>query len=161
MNSFAITTASRRGSAFFSTDFSYEDIQSELKFKLDDWDFEYGGKIIEDGQIRHKLSGTPANQRIARELGYGGFSAIIDESTWMPIVVDFVDPKLRPLKTIEVNWVDLIGNVWTPRRIVATNHQTGHKTEFAFRNTQYHTVLDDRLFDAKTLARGLRAHGEE
>ena len=79
----------------------------------------------------------------------------------MPVVVEFVDPKQRPLKTIEVSLIDLIGDIWTPGNIVATNHQTGHRTEFAFRNTQYHAALDERLFDAKTLARGLRTVGEE
>ena len=153
--------ASRRGSAFFGTDFSYEDMQSELKFQLGDWQFDYGGKVIEDGSVRHRLSGTPTSRRVSRELGYGGFTAIIDERTWMPVRIEFVDPKQRPLKTIEVNSIHRVGTVWTPGSIVATNHLTGHKTEFEFRNTRFHASLDQRLFDAKTLARGLRALDEE
>ena len=153
--------STRRGSSFFSTDFSYEDMQSELKFKLSDWQFEYGGRIFEDGRVRHKLSGTPKNQRIARELGYGGFTAIIDEGTWMPVAVDFVDPRMRPLKTIKVRSIDLIGDIWTPGSIVATNHQTGHSTQITFRNVEYHANLDNALFESTTLGRGLRAFDEE
>ena len=153
--------AARRGNAFFGTDFSYEDMQSELKFKLDDWRFDYGGKVASEDGVRHRLFGKPRNERIARELGYSGFTALIDEQTWMPIAIDFTDSRLRPLKTIEVFSIDLIGEVWTPGRIVATNHQTGHRTELEFHNTQYHATLDERLFDSRTLGRGLRALGED
>ena len=153
--------ATRRGNAFFGTDFSYEDMQSELKFKPDDWRFEYGGKVAAEDGVRHRLSGTPRNERIARELGYGGFTALIDEQTWMPIAIDFTDARRRPLKSIEVLSIDLVDDIWTPGRIVATNHQTGHRTEFVFRNTEYHAALDKRLFDSRTLGRGLRALGEE
>jgi predicted RND superfamily exporter protein len=153
--------ATRRGDAFFGTDFSYEDMQSELKFNLDDWRFEYGGEVVSEKGTRHRLSGIPRNERIARELGYSGFTALIDEQTWMPIAIDFTDAKRRPLKTIEVSSIDLIGEIWTPGRIVATNHQTGHRTEFVFRNTEYHAGLDQRLFDSRTLGRGLPAVGED
>lgn len=153
--------ATRRGSAFFGTDFSYEDMQSELKFNLDDWRFEYGGEILFEAGTRHRLSGKPRNQRIARELGYSGFTAIIDENTWMPVTINFTDAKLRPLKTIEVFSITLIGEIWTPGRIVATNHQTGHRTEFVFRDTEYHASLDERLFDSRMLGRGLRALAED
>jgi predicted RND superfamily exporter protein len=153
--------ATRRGNAFFGTDFSYEDMQSELKFNLGDWRFEYGGEFLSEQGTRHRLSGTPRNERITRELGYSGFTAFVDENTWMPIEINFTDAKLRPLKTIEVFSIELVGEVWTPGRIVATNHQTGHSTEFIFRNTQYHATLDERLFDSRTLGRGLRGLGED
>ncbi|MBT8065817.1 MAG: outer membrane lipoprotein-sorting protein [Gammaproteobacteria bacterium] len=153
--------ASQRGKSFLGTDFSYEDMQSELKFKLSDWQFEYGGQLIEDGRVRHRLTGTPKNPRIARELGYGGFDALIDEDTWMPVAIDFVDAKQRPLKTIDVRSIVQIGDIWTARNIVATNHQTGHTTEFAFRNIDYHTNLDNRLFEPQTLGRGLGATAKE
>ncbi len=145
--------ASRRGSAFFGTDFSYEDVQSELKFSLDDWEFAYDGTVSVDGIVQHRLTGRPRNQRIARELGYSGFSSLIDENTWMPVVVDFTDHKLKPLKTIEVHSVELVDDIWTPGRITATNHRTGHRTEFTFRNTRYSSELDEQLFDARTLGR--------
>ena len=79
----------------------------------------------------------------------------------MPVTINFTDARLRPLKTIEVFSIELIGEIWTPGRIVATNHQTGHRTEFVFRNTRYHASLDERLFDSRTLGRGLRAIGED
>lgn len=153
--------ASQRGKSFLGTDFSYEDIQSQLKFELSDWQFSYGGEFIEDGRIRHRLIGTPASPRIARELGYGGFDAVIDEETWMPVSINFVDPKQRPLKMIEVTSIDLISNIWTARNIIATNYQTGHTTEFTFRDIDYQAKLDSRLFEPQTLGRGLGTTSKE
>jgi predicted RND superfamily exporter protein len=153
--------AARRGGSFFGTDFSFEDMQSELKFDMSDWQFEYGGQVLDGDKVRHKLLGTPADRRIARELGYGGFIAIVDELTWMPVFIEFVDPRQRPLKTIEVHAIDQVGDIWTARNIVATNHQTGHVTELTFRDIEYYDSLADSLFDSKTLARGLPAvYGE-
>lgn len=153
--------ATQRGKSFLATDFTYEDIQSELKFNLNDWHFEYGGRVVEDGNVRHRLTGIPRNPRIARELGYGGFDALIDEQTWMPIAIDFVDPKQRPLKTITVHSIDLISGIWTAQKIVAKNHQTGHATEFVFRDISYHMTLDTSLFDPQDLGRGLSTATKE
>ena len=148
--------ATRRGDAFFGTDFSYEDVQSELKFNLDDWRFEYRGQAMVDGRIRHKLAGTPKNEQVARELGYGGFEALIDEQSWMPVEVDFVDVRSRPLKSIAVDSIALIDGIWTAGRIAAVNHRTGHSTEFVFRDVVYTDAFEDGLFDSRLLTRGLQ-----
>lgn len=147
--------ASQRGNAFLGTDFSYEDIQSELKFRLDDWDFQYEGREVEDDRILHRLRGAPVDRRTARELGYGAFVAIIEEGSWMPVVIDFVDARERPLKTIEVLEFELIDGIWTPLTITASNHQTGHSTEFSFRDIEYQIDLEESLFEPQTLSRGL------
>ncbi len=149
--------ASQRGKSFLGTDFSYEDIQSELKFRLDDWQFSYDGELVRDGRVLHRLSGTPQTPGIARELGYGAFTALIDEATWMPVTIDFVDLKQRPLKSIEVQSIDLIGDVWTARTITAKNHRSGHSTRFSFRDIEYYSQLEARLFEPQTLGRRLDA----
>lgn len=149
--------ASQRGNSFLGTDFSYEDIQSELKFRLGDWDFEYGGELTDEGRVLQRLTGTPKDPRIARELGYGGFDALIDPVSWMPVRIDFLDPKQQPLKTIRVLSIQRIDNIWTAQRIIATNHRTGHSTDFVFRDISYPESLDDSLFEPQTLSRGLGA----
>ena len=147
--------ASQRGNSFLGTDFSYEDIQSELKFKLSDWDFQYDGQVTEDGRVQHRLKGTPKDDRTARELGYGAFTASIDEESWMPVAIDFVDRREQPLKSIVVHDFELIDGIWTPLQIEASNLQTGHTTEFSFRDIEYEPALGDALFEPQTLSRGL------
>ncbi len=147
--------ASQRGKSFLGTDFSYEDIQSELKFALDDWDFSYDRTEMIGDSARHHISGTPKSKRIARELGYGGFTAVVDEATWMPRRIEFSDLKQRPLKTITVGRVARIDGIWTAEEILAVNHQTGHQTAFTFHDTSYAQSLAGQLFEPQTLGRGL------
>jgi len=147
--------ASQRGNSFLGTDFSYEDIQSELKFRLDDWDFVYEGPEARGDRVGYRLRGTPKDDSIAREIGYGAFSAIIDEESWLPVMIDFEDQRQRPLKSIEVQEFELLDNIWTPIRITAINHQTGHTTEFTFRDIDYRLDVGESLFEPQTLSRGL------
>lgn len=146
---------SSRGDSFFGTDFSYDDIQSELKFDSGDWRFQYGGEQSTANGTRYVLAGTPKDDRIAAELGYGAFSAVIDEGTWLPLEIRFMDRAGRPLKTIEVlDWTTISG-IHTPLDIRAINHQTGHRTRFEISDIEYPETLQDRLFDQRALERGL------
>jgi len=151
--------ASDRGDYFLGTDFTYEDIQSELKFDLKDYDFVYDGTSSAAGMTRHHLSGTPSSERVARQIGYGAFTAIVDESTWMPIKVEFLDRRQQPLKTIYVSKVENVEGIWTATDVQAVNHQTGHKTHFRFREISYPADLADQLFDPAALMRGISAAG--
>jgi predicted RND superfamily exporter protein len=147
--------ASARGDYFLGTDFTYEDIQSELKFDPRDYQFEYLGVQSEDGAVQHRLKGVPKDKRTVRELGYGGFDALIDETTWMPVTVRFFDPKCEPLKTIRVEGIRAVDGIWTATRIMAINHQTRHETLFTYQDVDYLAELPAAVFDAPGLSRGL------
>ena len=147
--------ASARGDYFLGTDFTYEDIQSELKFSTNDYDFDYQGTETLDGKELHVISGTPRNDDIARQLGYGAFKALVDETTWMPVTVDFKDPDLEPLKTIRVHRVETIDGIVTATNIEATNLQTGHSTVFALRDVSHPDTLPGNIFQPSGLTRGL------
>lgn len=150
--------ASDRGDYFIGTDFTYEDIQSELKFNLDDYHFDYVDVLQEDGRVRHRITGEPVTPSVARELGYGGFEAVVDEATWMPVTIEFNDPAGELLKTVQVRDVQKIDGLWTAMHISAVNHQTGHTTEFVFETVEYAEELDLQLFQSAGLARGLPAN---
>lgn len=147
--------ASARGDYFLGTDFTYEDIQSELKFELSDYDFEYRGLEMLDGRELHVIAGTPRSEEIARQLGYGAFLAMVDESSWMPIRVDFQDTGLEALKTITVNRLETIDGIVTATEIEASNHQTGHTTRFELRDVTYPEALPENVFEPSGLTRGL------
>jgi len=146
--------ASDRGDYFLGTDFSYEDMQSELKFALQDYEF----TLLESGETKqaghYRLRGTPKNRGTVRELGYGAFEASIDPATWMPTQIDFFDPKLKPLKTVEVSGVKKIDGVWNAGTIKCTNHRSGHSTVFNFSGIEYRSGLPDKLFLPAALSRG-------
>lgn len=143
--------ASDRGDYFLGTDFTFADMQSELKFELADYQFTNAG-LNGDGLIQ--LTGTPVSKSVAKEIGYGGFTALVDPNTWIPMQIDFSDRDGSPLKTVLVSKVENISDIWTAQSISTQNHQTGHKTEFRFSDTQYHETLAAKLFASASLSRG-------
>lgn len=147
--------ASDRGDYFLGTDFTYEDIQSELKLSLDDYDFSLDDIVESAGEVVYRLSGKPKTEDIARELGYGGFRAEVNGTTWLFNWVEFLDLDGEPLKTVTVHSVDTFDGIWFATDIEAVNHQTAHETRFLYQDVEYLADLPDPLFNAATLNRGL------
>lgn len=145
--------ANERGDYFLGTDFSYEDVQSELKFDLADYRFELLDGA--EGADRYALAGVAVDPQVARELGYGRIEALIDSQSWLPLRIEFFDPDLRPLKTIEVRRQARIDGIWTVLEIHAQHLQQEHSTLFTYRDVTYPTQLDEGLFDARRLPRHL------
>jgi len=147
--------ASDRGDYFLGTDFTYEDMQSDLKFDVEDYNFEYDGTIEYEGKTTHQLSGRPVTKAVAKQLGYGSFSALVDERSWFPVKIEFFNLKDQPLKTVLVAGLEQIDGVWTPARIEAQHHRTGHRTLFEYTNIEHSVDLPKSLFNAQGLVRGI------
>ncbi|MEE4384024.1 MAG: outer membrane lipoprotein-sorting protein [Pseudomonadales bacterium] len=147
--------ASDRGDYFLGTDFTYEDMQSDLKFDPTDYVFWYEGEREVDGRTLHRLSGVPREEQVARELGYGAFVADVDGQSWVPLRIEFRDLDDAPLKTVEVRRLERIDGIWTATEIVATHHQTGHATRFRYRDVRYLPDLPERWFRPASLERRL------
>jgi len=92
--------SSDRGDYFLGTDFTYEDMNSQLKFNKSDYQFSYVKKTSVNGRQTHIIKGVPISKKVSKELGYGGLVATIDELSWMPIEIEFVDPDRRQLKKV-------------------------------------------------------------
>lgn len=145
--------ASDRGDYFLGTDFTYEDMQSELKFDAADYAFER--LDVPDAPAHEGLRGTPHTQAIARELGYSGFEAWIDPVSLLPRRIEFADLKGAPLKVIEVRAVAQIDGIWTATDILARNLQTGHQTHFTYSELRFPEQLAEQHFQATSLRRGI------
>ena len=147
--------AADRGDYFLGTDFSYEDIQSELKFDLSDYFFEYVREDRCDDKPCDVVAGVPQTKAIGRELGYGRFEAVVDRASAMPLRIEFSDLRQKPLKTITINAFEQIDGIWTATDIVAEHLQKKHKTRFRFRDIDYPEQLAQSLFEADRLQRRL------
>jgi hypothetical protein len=147
--------ASDRGDYFLGTDFTYEDIQSELKLPLADYDFTYDGTSVADGAELLRLSGTAKTPAIARELGYGGFRALVDPGTWLFREIRFDDVDGQLLKTVTVHAMREDDGIWTATDIEVVNHQTDHETRFHYREVAYPDDLPGQAFQPAALGRGL------
>lgn len=146
--------ASDRGDAFLGTDFSYEDIQSELKFDLDEYDFALDGDA---GDEAYTLVGRPVSAAIAAELGFGRFVATIDPVSFLPRRIEFFERDETPLKIVEVRQQELIDGYWTATEIFAEHLQNGHTTLFEYSEVTYPDALDLQHFDPTYLERTLPA----
>lgn len=153
-----VSTA-ERGNYFFGTDFTYEDMKSALKFPLRDYRF----KTLEHAKVLPQRTATeterwlqaiPADQEIAKELGYGRVIALIDCESWMPIVVHYWDAAGKPLKRVEVTEIEQVDGIWTAHRIAAINLKTGHRTELRFSNVSYPDALPKHHFAMQRLGNG-------
>lgn len=147
--------ASDRGDYFLGTDFTYEDIQSEFKLSLDDYDFVLDSTEVVDGVPVHAFSGTPKTEAIAKELGYGGFSARVNGNTWLFQEVAFLDIEREPLKTVTIHSAGEYDGIWCATDIQVVNHQTGHETRFKYQLVEYMGELPADVFESATLSRGL------
>lgn len=145
--------ASDRGDYFLGTDFTYEDVQSDLKFEVDDYRFAFEARVRQDDQTLYHISGEPVSTGIARQLGYGGFEAWVNSRTWMPQEIRFRDLKGEELKTIYVQQVRPVESIWTAHYVEAVNHRTGHRTLFEYESVTYPETLSADYFDSARLGR--------
>lgn len=146
---------SDRGDNFLGTDFTYEDINGQLKFDHDDYQFAYVESAKLNGRQTHVIKAIPVTKEVARELGYGGLTAKIDELSWLPVEIEFVDPDQRPLKKVTVPSFNKIDGIWTPLKIEAINHQTQHQTIFEYSQVSYMGSLNSTIFEPNELHRGV------
>ena len=145
---------SDRGEYFLGTDFTYEDIRSELKFDLEDYVFERQQSESGDAPYSVRIRAVPVDERTARELGYGEVRAVVDTQTWLPRVIEFDDTRARPLKKIEVSQFENIDGIWLAMSVKADNFQNTHRTHFIYSDVSFETELDERLFSPSGLRQG-------
>ncbi|MEE4288949.1 MAG: outer membrane lipoprotein-sorting protein [Erythrobacter sp.] len=142
--------ASDRADSFMGTELSYGDVKDSFIFGLADYTFASGGRA-ENG--RYILRGKAKSPQIAREIGYGGFTAEVDPGTWFPRRITFTDPGGKRLKTISVRKLQKVGTSLTATDFVVTNHVTGRATVVTVSGLAKASGADDTLFDPARLDR--------
>jgi hypothetical protein len=142
--------ASDRADSFMGTELSFGDVKDSFKFGLADYNFTADGKAFNG---RYILKGEARNGTIAREIGYGGFTAEIDPANWFPRKITFTDPGGRQLKTINVAKLRKVGNSWTATDFTVTNHRSGRSTRVTVSELARASGAGDTLFDPARLDR--------
>ncbi|MEE4154700.1 MAG: outer membrane lipoprotein-sorting protein [Erythrobacter sp.] len=142
--------SSERADSFMGTELSFGDVKDSFKFGLADYTFSSGGRAANG---RYILKGTAKSPKIAREIGYGGFTAEIDPASWFPRVITFTDPGGRRLKTISVSDLEKVGSSWTATDFTVTNHLTKRSTKVTVSRLARATGAEEALFDPARLDR--------
>lgn len=142
--------ASDRADSFMGTELSYSDVKDSFIFGLADYAFTAGGRA-DNG--RYILKGVAKSAQIAREIGYGGFTAEVDPAIWFPRTITFTDPAGKRLKTISVRKLEKVGASLTATDFTVTNHITGRATVVTISGLAKATSADETLFDPARLDR--------
>ena len=148
-------SAANRGDYFLGTDLTYEDVKLAAKIGANDYNFKTIGEKDENGFSLYQLEGTPKNNRIAKELGYGKVEYLIDQNILMPRKITYWDIAGNKLKTVEFKDIKQIQGIYTMHRIEAVNFKTNHKTRFFFNDPDYQSELADDLFSEQAMVRGI------
>jgi len=143
-----------RGGAFLGTDFSYEDVKKETRVGIDDYTRTTLRREAVDGHPCFVVEHVPVSEDIAGELGYGRVLTWVDAELWIVRKAEYWDEAGAPLKTVLVSPIEAIDGIWTPRRLEALNHKTGHRSVFRFEEVDYGAELPDDLFTEAALQRG-------
>lgn len=142
--------ASDRADSFMGTEMSYGDVKDSFIFGLGDYTFASGGRA-DNG--RYILKGTAKTPQIAREIGYGGFTAEVDPATWFPRTITFTDPAGKRLKSVSVRKLEKVGASLTATDFTVTNHVSGRATIVTVSGLAKASGTDEALFDPARLDR--------
>lgn len=143
-----------RGRAFLGTDLSFEDMKKETKVEPSDYRWQAVGEETIDGHRCWLVEGVVVDQGTARETGYGRVLLRVDAQLSIPRFLEYWDPGGVPLKTIRLLDIEAIDGIYTPRRIEATNLQTGHRTQVRFERIDHRAEIPADLLTEASLRHG-------
>lgn len=147
-------SASDRGDYFLGTDMSYEDMKREGKLEPRDYSYSVVKLEQAEGREAYRMQGIPHSKEIAKELGYGRVEFWVDTSNWVIFKSEFWDVRGKHLKTLKVDGIRQVDNIWTRHIMTVKNHKTGHSTRFEFSEVDYLSPVKDSLFSKSSLKRG-------
>lgn len=138
--------SSSRGKAFMGTDFSYEDIKSDLKFDPSEYEF----SLIEKREDGYIVQGVTKTKELTESLGYHKMEVLIDSQSWLPMSLKFFT-KGELFKHIEVKEKKKIEGIWTATIISARNLRSNHNTEFRYSNISFSNPIDPKLLSVSRI----------
>lgn len=138
-----------RSQSFAGTELSYGDMRTE---DLKRHEYRLEGEAEEGGRACYVVTGTPANEDVAEETGYGKRTLHVDKERWIVVRVDFYDRSGKLLKVQTSSGHKQISGYWRANEMVVENRQTGAKTRLVYdKGREIDTGLPDRLFTKREL----------
>ncbi len=133
---------------FMGTDFTYYDLSPH---DIDGEEFDLVQEGESDGHACYIVRGrskTPENSI------YGDVVKFVRKDNYVPIRVDFYDPKGELLKRSRILDLKLIEGNWTPMKVEMHNLQTDHKTVMTVTKVEYDQEIPARYFTKAHLEKG-------
>lgn len=141
-----IASANKSG-PFVGSEFAYEDLTSQ---EVARYRYRWLRDEAIDGRTAHVQEETPAYAHS----GYTRRLVWLDQAMLQPLKVEFYDRRNALLKTLTFHdYTQYLGRHWRPARLHMENHQTGKRTELAWKTYRFQTGLGARDFDRNALKR--------
>ena len=144
-------SSSERGEYFLGTDFTYDDIKNGGKIEKADYEFNLLGTEEFDNRKMYMVECTPKSNTIIKELGYSRVIRWIDAEYFIVRKAKYWDVAGNDLKTIVSNNYEKINGIWKAHHVVATNHKSGHSSEFTFTDVDFNSNIRDSIFTKRAL----------
>lgn len=142
-------SASEKEDSFMGTDFTYDDMGDR---KVEEDNHKLIGSERIEGQDCFKVESTPKDPKYM----YSKKVTWVVKGEWIPLKVDYYDRKKRHLKTLTYGGWKKIEGVWVTSRMEMANHLTKHRTLLEMPETRVNVGLDEKIFSARSLKKGLR-----
>lgn len=144
-------SSSERGEYFLGTDFTYDDIKNGGKIEEADYEFTLLGVEDFDNRKMYKIECIPKSASIIKELGYSKVIRWIDTEYFIVRKAKYWDVAGNDLKTVVSNNYEKINGIWKAHHVVATNHKSGHSSEFTFTEVDFNSNIRDSVFTKRAL----------
>ena len=146
-------SASGKGGAFMSSDFTYYDIGPP---ELDDWKLRFGGtEKAGDVQCR-VVVGQAASRKVTEDTGYSKVEWLVDEGRLVVMGARYYDKDGTLFKRLEVKNVQDVKGIPFATHMVMINLLTGHRSSMKFSEIETDTGLSENFFTERNLRRAAR-----
>ena len=137
--------------SFLGTTFSYKDVKVE--FKVDPIAYKFKLKSLDEENQTAVVVGSTLSDVEAERMGHYAFQIQVDMKSWIPTEVIYFEKNGSKQKTMTLNDIHKIEDIWTPRIIESLDHSNNNKTVFTYTDIQYLDGFDETVFDVKRLGR--------
>ncbi|RLB56603.1 MAG: hypothetical protein DRI34_08915 [Deltaproteobacteria bacterium] len=146
-------SASGKGGAFMSSDFTYYDIGAP---ELDDWRFSLGADRRLGDVTCRTVVGRAASHQVSKDTGYSRVTWFIDGRRLLILGAEFHDQEGTLFKRLTVEKVENVNGVPFATAMRMENLLTGHRSEMRFFDLRVNQGLASSIFSERNLRRWTR-----
>jgi outer membrane lipoprotein-sorting protein len=142
--------AGGKAGSFMGSDFSNYDIGGG---EYEDWSYKLLGDTLMKGVSLWIIESSPRSPEVVKKSGYSKVIKWVRKDNYIVVRSDYYDRAGELFKRIEVSEIKEIGGILFETRMIATNLDSGHKSEFRFREIEINTGLSPDIFTLRSLRR--------
>jgi outer membrane lipoprotein-sorting protein len=146
-----IASADKRGS-FMGSEYAYIDLE---KLRVNDYKQRITGEEEVLGRRCWVVERTPVSDAVIARTGYHKTVVWVDADSKLVLKQTYYDAKNVLFKTMTVQRVEKIQDIWTVMHSDMTDHVTGKTSSLVFSNVRYSVSLPDSLFQQSVLQTGV------